>query len=302
MGRDVIPNRQATEALERSVALDASYAPAWEQLALRYYYEATYGNGDPAGFQKSQAALSRALALDPNNLRAAQGLVVAHTESGELDQAYDEAKAWVERRPDSAYPHFAMSYVLRYAGVWEEAARECDRAMALDSHNLDWRSCGTTFAVLGNYSRAEDFLRLDAGSEFSRDREADSALRQGDVRKAAELVPNSSKAKRGALAAFAAGRKQEASAIARETLPAMLAKRDPEQKWGAAGWRAYVGEREAALQLLSKAVEQNYCGALDAEKDPLYANLRSSPEFAQVMNRARQCREKFLVHRRAVEK
>jgi TolB-like protein/predicted Ser/Thr protein kinase len=300
MGRDVIPNRQATEALERSVALDASYAPAWAQLGHRYYNEATYGNGDPAGFQKSEAAMSRTLALDPNNVAAAQGLAALHVEGGQLDRAYDEANALLQRRPDSAHAHFGMAYLLRYAGAWDESAQECDRAMALDPNNWEWRSCGSTFAILGNYRRAEDFLRLDAGSEFSRNQEADTALRQGDVRKAAELVPGSSEAKRDGLAAFAAGRKQEASAIAREALLVMLAKRDSEQKFWAAGWIGYVGERGAALQLVGRAVEQNYCGALAAERDPLYANLRSSPEFPRLMNRARQCRDRFLEHRKAV--
>jgi hypothetical protein len=60
--------------------------------------------------------------------------------------------------------------------------------------------------------------------------------------------------------------------------------------------------REAALQLVRRAVEQNYCAALDAEKGPLYANLRSSPDFPQLMNQARRCREKFLEHRKAVGK
>ena len=127
-------------------------------------------------------------------------------------------------------------------------------------------------------------------------------MRQGDLRKALEKAPASLEAKRRALAAFVAGRKQEAAAIAREAVPAMLARRDSEQKFGNAGWIAYAGEREGALQLVRRAVEESYCGALDAEKDPLYANLRGSPGFPQLMNQARQCREKFQEHRKAVGK
>jgi P-type Cu2+ transporter len=32
--------------LERATTLDPNYAPAWEDLGLRYYYEATYSDGE----------------------------------------------------------------------------------------------------------------------------------------------------------------------------------------------------------------------------------------------------------------
>jgi TolB-like protein/predicted Ser/Thr protein kinase len=302
MSRDVAPNTQAIQLLEQSAALDSSYAPTWQALGHRYYYDGTYGDGGAEAFQRSEAALSRALALDPHNVLAAQGWIITKTERGNLEEAQDEAKAFLARRPDSASAHFAMAYLLRYAGLPEESAQECERAIALDPASREWRSCATTFGVLGNDRRATDFLRLDEGSEYSRDDEATMALRQGNLREAAAKAAPTFADKRRALAALDAGRKQEAAAIAREALPAMLAKRDSEQKFRTAAWIAGVGEREGALQLVRKAVEQNYCGALAAETDPLYASLRDSPEFTQLMNQARQCREKFLEHRKAVGK
>jgi TolB-like protein len=35
------PNKDAISILERAVAMDSSYAPAWAALGIRYYYEAT---------------------------------------------------------------------------------------------------------------------------------------------------------------------------------------------------------------------------------------------------------------------
>jgi TolB-like protein len=299
LSRDVVPNKQAIQLLEQAVALDSSYAPAWQALSHRYYYDGTYGDGGPAAFQRSEAAMSRALALDPNNVLAAQGSIITKTERGVLGEAYDEARAFLARRPDSASAHFAMGYLLRYAGLPEESAQACDRAMALDPGNREWRSCATTFIRLGNFKRAEDFLRLDAGSEFSRYVGALILLRQGKVNQSVEGMPPSAEAERSAVVASAAGRKQEAAVIARRVGLETLARRDSEQKFTEAGLIAYVGEREVALELLRKAVEQNYCGALAAETDPLYEGLRG-PALAQIKNQARQCREKFLEHRRAV--
>jgi serine/threonine protein kinase/tetratricopeptide (TPR) repeat protein len=302
MSRDLVPNKQAIQLLEQATALDSAYAPAWQELAHRYYYDGSYGEGGEAELRRSDAAMARVLALDPNNALAVQGWIVSKTEAGVLDEAYDAAKAFLARRPDSASAHFAMGYLLRYAGLLEESAQECDRAMALDPTSREWRSCSITFMRMENFKRAEDFQRLDAGSEFSRGNESDILLSQGKVNQAAEQLPPADEAQRKALTAFAAGRKQEAVAIARQEVPATLARRDPEQKFGNAGWIAFVGERDGAMQLLRKAVEQNFCGALAAETGPVYASLRGSPEFTQLMNQARQCREKFLEHRKAVGK
>jgi len=43
--RDVAPNKGAIAMLERAVAIDPSYAPAWEALGLRYYLDGSYGDG-----------------------------------------------------------------------------------------------------------------------------------------------------------------------------------------------------------------------------------------------------------------
>ena len=63
---DAVPNKEAIAMLERSVGLDATYAPAWRSLGERYYYDSHYSDGGAAMFQRSIAAYERALALDPN--------------------------------------------------------------------------------------------------------------------------------------------------------------------------------------------------------------------------------------------
>ena len=66
MPHDPLPNKDAIVMLERAVGLDPTYAPAWSSLGIRYHYDAAYSNGGDAMFQRSNAALERALALDPN--------------------------------------------------------------------------------------------------------------------------------------------------------------------------------------------------------------------------------------------
>jgi adenylate cyclase len=127
---DVAPNKDAISMLERAVGIDPSYAPAWEALGLRYYFDASYGDGAKQMLRRSDSAFERAIALDPNLTSATGELITNRVDEGELANAYAEATALVKRRPQSAIAHFVLSYVLRYAGLLQDAARECDTAVA----------------------------------------------------------------------------------------------------------------------------------------------------------------------------
>ena len=148
--------------LQHVVEMDPTYAPAWEALGLRAYYDSVYSDGGENMFQLSNKACERALELDPNLTVAAGQLITNRVERGELDKAYEAAQALVKRHPESAQAHFVMAYVYRYAGMLEQATHECNTAIALDSGNYIFRSCAWAFMELGNTSRAADFIRLDA--------------------------------------------------------------------------------------------------------------------------------------------
>jgi eukaryotic-like serine/threonine-protein kinase len=123
---DVAPNKDAMSILERAVGIDPSYAPAWEALGVRYYYDGTYGDGGEQMLKRSDSAYERALALDPNLIVAAPQLITIRAERGEVGSAYVEASALVKKRPESAQAHFALAYVLRYAGLLDQSGvRNC---------------------------------------------------------------------------------------------------------------------------------------------------------------------------------
>ncbi len=55
MPHDPLPNKDAIAMLERAVGMDPSYAPAWDALGNRYYYDGAYSNGGEAMRQRSNA-------------------------------------------------------------------------------------------------------------------------------------------------------------------------------------------------------------------------------------------------------
>jgi hypothetical protein len=281
--------------LEHVVGEDPGYAPAWDALGQRCYYDSIYGGGGEQMFQRSNAAYERALALDPNLVAAASNLITNRVERGDLGRAYNEARDLVRRRPQSADAHFALSYVLRYAGMQERAEQECDTARSLDPGNFSFRSCAWAFLELGKTERALDFVHLDAGSEWAAWVTTYVHLAQGNMGQARDSVKNVAKAAvyhRDLLAACTAvQRPDDMDRIVREAESSVMIEADPEEWYRIASLMAYCGQKEPALRLLKAAVQQNYCAYSALLDDPLLKDLRKDTAFNQVLTAGSACQE-----------
>jgi Tfp pilus assembly protein PilF len=292
---DPAPNKEAIALLEKAVKLDPKYAPAWQALGKRYYFDAAYSDGGDAAFQRSTAALERALQLDPNLIAAAADLTQNRIEWGELDKAA-EAEALVKRRPDNAAAHFTVAYVYRYAGLLEAAAQECDTALSLDPGDFNLRSCAFTFLELGRTQKALEYLRLDPHSQWSRDVTPAVLLRAGRVAEARQAAEQMSKDAPwyGSLLQTCLEHPAAMAQATRETEAALMLVRDPEMKYLHASLLAYCGQDRAALDLLRSAIEQNYCASSALQVDPMWAKLRENPEFSEIQGLANECQNRFL--------
>ena len=298
MPRDPVPNRDAIAVLERVTKLDPGYAPAWEALGMRYYYEGTYGGRRQQKIlSQSEAALRRALQLDPGLLVAAARLTRDSVEKGDLKQAYQDAQALVQRRPESPQAHFTLAYVLRYAGLAREATRECDEALRLDPGNASLRSCAFAFFQSGDPARALEYVRLDAGSDWSRSVASAILLRQDKVdeaRRSLSGMTADSSWFPGVLSACLEphpGKTLEQAVQQAE--PAMLADPDPEGRYYQASILAYCGQPDLAVRLLQSAVAQNYCASEALDADPLFSKFRQDPRFAELKQQSEACVAKF---------
>ncbi len=289
------PNKDAIAVLEHVVGVDPSYAPAWEALGQRYYFDSDYGGGGEQMFQRSNAAYERAVALDPNRVAAASSLITNRVERGELGRAYDAATDLVRRRPQSADAHFALSYVLRYAGMLDQAAQECNSARALDPGNFNFRSCAWAFLELGKTDKAMDFVQLDAGSEWSAWVTPYVHLAAGNVAEARASAKNMAKAPsyhRELMAACVAPqRPADFDKIVRDTESSVMTEPDPEAWYHIGALMAYCGQKEPALRLFKAAVQQNYCAYTALLDDPLLKNLRKETAFNEVLTAASSCQQ-----------
>jgi tetratricopeptide (TPR) repeat protein len=296
---NVGPNREALHMLERAVGLDPTYAPAWAALSRRYYFDAVFSDQPGEDVSPAIRAGERALALDPNLTDAAGFLITIRVEGGDLDGAYTQAVELLTHRPQDSMAHFAVAYVLRYAGLLDEAKQECETALALDPRNPRFRSCSIVYMQSGEYGRALEVARLDAGSDWSnstltdiywRQRNSDEALRF------ARLMPAGSLWGGDAVEACLQGLPQRHRMI-RELITNVAAARDPEPRYFFAAMAAECGLPKESVEMLRQAIERNYCAYPAFDNDPLFNKIRNTPEFFAVRTRAIECQNKFLAHR-----
>ena len=289
------PNKDAIAVLQHVVRMDPDYAPAWEELGLRAYWDTTYSDGGEPMFQLSNSACERALALDPNLTIAAGQLITNRVERGELGKAYEAAQALVKRRPENAQAHFVLSYVYRYAGMLEEATKECSTAIGLDPANYIFRSCAWAFMELGKTDRAADFIRLDAGSEWAAYVAPSLLLREGKIPEAREAVkhmPTAPRYHRDLLESCLGLRPtSDLDRIAHDSETSFPADPDPETWYYEGALFAYCGKTQAAIHLLQSAIQNNYCSYSNLLTDPLLAKFRADPAIDKLLTAARECQE-----------
>ena len=290
-------NKDAIAALEKVVAVDPNYAPAWEALGRRYYFDAIYAGGGAAGYTNSNGAFRHALALEPGLVGAAGFLATNEVESGDLDKAYQDAQALVGRRPDSAYAHYSLGYVARYAGQLNRAESECDKALEIDPRNYNWRSCSFAFFELGKPARAMDYLAVDPGTEWSNAVRVTVLMRQGKIpeaQQAARQMTQTPTWMPQILQACLNKQPQtEIHRLAELAQNELLPEQDSELKYYQGAILAACGEKQIAYAFLQKAVAQNYCAYQALQSDPLLASMREDAEFRRISQSAAQCQQKF---------
>jgi len=72
---------------------------------------------------------------------------------------------------------------------------------------------------------------------------------------------------------------------------------DPEARYLNAGYLAFCGQKDIAVRLIKGAIAGHYCPYNDLQTNAMLANLRGTPEFAELLSAAQQCRDNFIAER-----
>jgi DNA-binding winged helix-turn-helix (wHTH) protein/TolB-like protein len=291
----------AIKMLEKSTEIDPNYALAWAYLGASYNSDAAFELGGREQYGRAQAAYEKALAIRPNLLDAQIFLANLLVDTGKVEQAVPLLRDALKTNSNYAATHWELGYAYRFAGMLKESVAECERARQFDPFVKANGSVLNTYLYLGQYRMFLDSLPVDDSSfilfyrgfgEFH-EKEFDQASRDFD--RAYQLDPTLYAGIGMALSDWIHQRQGAGLDLLRglETKIRERGVGDPEGAYKIAQAYAVLGDRTSALRVLRTSVESGFFSYPYIAKDPLLSDLHREPEFAQILNVARQRYEAF---------
>jgi DNA-binding winged helix-turn-helix (wHTH) protein/TolB-like protein len=288
----------AIKMLEKSAELYPNYALTWAHLGRSYTASASFNFGGAELYRKAQAAYERALELEPTLLPARIYMANLLVDTGKPEQAMPFLRQVLQAHPNLAEAHWELGYVYRHAGMLEEALAECVRARELDPGVKLTTSAMNPYLYLGRY---QEFLRSLPPAEdsgFVEFYKGFALYHLGQTEQAAEVMdhayeldPRLLQTQVGkALADHIHHKDAEGLAIlnAAENKIAQHAVGDAEATYKIAQAYSVLGDQASALGTFRRSVAGGFFPYQYFETDPLMANIRNHPDFAAIVQTARQ--------------
>ena len=300
LGRGLCISRRAEnldrgiEYLERAVARDPDYALLHAALADCYAIKTVFAGEPPLPlFARAREAATRALALDPD-------LADAHATLGHLKWRFEFDWSGAEEGylraialdPRNATAHYRLALLRGFAGRFDEGLAEMEIARQLEPL---WAPAAANHAWLlvlaGRYAEGEAEARraIEIDPDFAHSRSVLGRALLGQQRYDEALEAFRSRKAPGpgsyadvAVTLAAAGRLAEA----RQDLDGLLvlSRQRYVPAYDIAIGYAAIGDQEAALDWLDKAVEER-ANMQVIRVDPALASLHANPRFKTIVKR-----------------
>ncbi len=292
----------AIKMLEKSTEIDPNYAPAWAYLGASYTSDAAFEFGGREQYRRAQAAYEHALSIQPSQLDTQIFLANLLVDTGKVEQAVLLLRDALKTNPNYAAAHWELGYAYRFAGMLNESVVECERARQLDPLVKSNGSVLNTYLYLGQYDKFLASLRDVNDSSFLLFYRGFGEYYQKDLEHAnkdfdhafdldSSLYTQIGKAFSDSIA----HRNPDGLEILRglENKVRDRGVGDPEGMYKIGQAYAVLGDNVSALRVLRQSVENGFFCYPYFATDPLLNGLRNEPEFATLLNVARQRYEAF---------
>ena len=275
---------QARDLLTLCVADDPGFAAAWAWLGRSCRFLEKFKAGQSIDLQLAQAALRRALALDPHLACAHQFYTQLQMDIGESRAAAVRLEERLRVRGDDPETLAGLVQAFRFCGLLQESVAAHARATALDPTIVT--SVTHTHFLLCEYEACLD--TLGSGTRYYLDAAAWAGL--GDTRRSAGMLrqrlsqPLSPLMARlmGSLLAILESRGDDALAMMR----APQSEREPEVTFYLARHFGMLGDAPGAVGVLQRAREEGFTSSETLLRDRAFEGVRQHDRFQEELKRA----------------
>ncbi len=292
----------AIAMLEKSVAAQPSYAPAWAELGRAQEARASLHGGGRDLYAKAQQAYERSIILSPSLLVPRIYMANLLTDTGRVEQAIPLLRAALQAGPNNAEAHWELGYSYRFGGMLAESVSEGERARGFDPQVKINSSAMNGYLYLGRY---DQFLQsLPANNSvyilfyrgFGEYHQKQWARAAEDFDRAYEMDPTLLPAQVGkALSLSLANQSAAALALLRDTERRVNdgGVEDAELVYKVAQAYSVLGDKASALRMFQRAIEGGFFCYPYFVRDPLLDGIRHEPGFEPLLAEARRRHEEF---------
>jgi TolB-like protein len=282
---------EARELYLEALELDPDFAPAWAQIGRVHRVIGKFIEAGEGSTERAEAAIRRALELDPRLSIAHRFYANLEADSGRPRQAMARLLGEASRNTTDAELFAGLAHALRYCGLYEQSIAADKEARRLDPNvpsSLDQTILMTgDIDLMLSHDLPEHALGNDSvvrvvglGLAGRRDEARALLLKTRDAAKIETFRAYSQ--------ALLDWLNRDSTALL-ETVKALGAIRimeDPEAKFQVGWMLCDVGEDERGLELIEKAVEKHYAAVTALRNATAFDSLRSDPRFQQVLAQA----------------
>ena len=283
----------------RCVELDPGFAPAWAHLGRCYRVIGKYIDGAPESETRSEDALRRALTLDPRLSVAHKFYANLEADIGQAERAVVRLLGEAARHGNDAELFAGLVHACRYCGLYDQSLAAHAEARRLDPNVPT--SLDQTLLMAGDIDRlvsiqpppviagADDGIRVIALGLAGRRDEARQTLAEMRL---ASRIPIFHTWMEYLLAWL--DRRAEAMLVGMSAARTLKIQDDPEAIFQEGWLLCDVGEHQAGLPYLRRAVSKGYFVAPTLTARPQFDALRNDPSFVEILEEADVGRRRAL--------